>query len=274
MNNAQFSYAYPSVGPYLFGKEIDTILENISQDDGILYVARQKRRSGAVIAPSVVIVTRQRLVIVHRWAAGLKSDITFIPYQNIVSVRIGHGVLFSSVSVRVKGSPTDNEPAQRNTKNEGRANGFSKRDAEAIFFHVNSIVKEYENQVMERHYHVHGDFMNNMHMNQNGTPRDYSIHPQKQYTYDFNDSAEPEPIPEIEMESAYLLTNGTSTDRHSAHAAQQLYLLASGQGNTISINNGNSWHRVTADDLMIFKMRKKIDPNELKIFQERRSAQV
>lgn len=66
--------------------------------------AKQRRLSGAILCPNVMVATNKRVIILNRWYLGLKSDITVIRYENIASFRITHGIIFSSIKIRLKGT--------------------------------------------------------------------------------------------------------------------------------------------------------------------------
>src|SRR5271155_3869185 len=102
MSGEQFYNPDANIGSYLLPKESNTVLSSLDEGDQITHMARQRMISGDVIAPSVIIITSKKLVIVKRTMAGLKSHIRFIPYEEIGGVRIALGMLVSSIFIKVK----------------------------------------------------------------------------------------------------------------------------------------------------------------------------
>src|SRR5271169_2472068 len=62
---------------------------------------------GSVTVPTSVIATDKRIIIVNRATLGLRHDYEVIPYSTISSVRLEHGIISSSVFIRVNGYDTD-----------------------------------------------------------------------------------------------------------------------------------------------------------------------
>ncbi len=264
MKTAQIYYQYPSINEYLLGKESRTILSSMDNDDQIMHVARQRRVSGAVISPSVIIVSLKRIIIVNRWVGGVRSEMSFIPYQNIVSIRVSHGAISSSLYVRVKGSSKEKAIIFGNDKEEGEINGLNRAEAEAIFMNVNKTLREYEESFSEgKQFHVHGDFTNN---------NIYVDRNMAHHTWPQSNNAGEMPITQSdEGPHSYMLENDSSHIKCLTHTGMQSY--ASAGTTNVTVNNGEIAHNIKADDLLIFKMRKppQIRPEDLKIFKARSS---
>ncbi len=98
----EYNNAELNMGSYLTPKESRTVLSSLEAEDHITHMARQRMISADVLAPSVVITTSKKLVVVIRTMGGLKSHIKVILYKDIGAVRIAHGILVSSIYISMK----------------------------------------------------------------------------------------------------------------------------------------------------------------------------
>ena len=102
--------------------------------------------------------------MVNRWAGGVKSDIAFIPYENIVSIRISHGVLFSSLFIRLKGAGKDVGATFGSERDEGEVNGLNRNDAEVLFREINSVLHNNAINSARQKYHTYSNVTNNVYV--------------------------------------------------------------------------------------------------------------
>jgi hypothetical protein len=86
---------------------------------------------GSIAIPTSVVATDRRIIIVNRATLGLRHDYEVIPYPTIASVRLEHGIISSSVFIRVQGYDTD-RGLLKNGKQEGEIDGLRNKDAEAL----------------------------------------------------------------------------------------------------------------------------------------------
>jgi hypothetical protein len=102
-------------------------------DEQVQVTVRQRRvgPGGSVTAPTSVIATDKRLIILNRANLGMRQDYEAIPYRQVTSVRLEHGVISSSVFVRVMGYDKD-QGLLKNGKEEGEIDGLSNGDAKAL----------------------------------------------------------------------------------------------------------------------------------------------
>ena len=137
---AQANLTHPDTETYLLPKESTTILGNLDSEDQITFMAKQKRRSGDVIYPGIVITTLMKLIVVERPLGGLKSHIIFIPYTDIASVRIMHGVMVSSIFFRLNGTPRESNSPLKVSRGDGEIKALDTADADILFSQLNNII--------------------------------------------------------------------------------------------------------------------------------------
>jgi hypothetical protein len=232
---------------YLLEKESKTISENIGHDDQVVHVAKQRRLSGAVISPALVVLTSKKIVIINRLFGGVKSDITFISHQDISSVRIAHGIIFSSVYVRIRGAVGDLGKVFKGETEEGEINGLHRGDADLIFTRLNDMRKGSST------HHVQNVFVVNQYgKNAEGTWSAESAEPQEEegerLYAPYRLAQYGEQLPELQV-------SNDETEEKRLLPPQQTTVVASG---------GTTQQMIKADDLLIFKMRKE-NPGEFSV---------
>ena len=102
-------------------------------DEDVEMTVRQRRigPGGSVTTPTTVIATDKRLIILNRASLGIRKDYEVIPYRQITSVRLEHGIISSSVFIRVQGYDRD-KGLLKNGKEEGEIEGLSNREAQEL----------------------------------------------------------------------------------------------------------------------------------------------
>jgi hypothetical protein len=92
--------------------------------------AKQRRvgPGGSITAPTSVVCTNKRLIIVNRATMGLRKDYEVIQYRQITSVRLERGIVSSSVFIRVQGYDRD-KGLLANGKEEGEIDGLRNKEA-------------------------------------------------------------------------------------------------------------------------------------------------
>ncbi len=112
---------------------------------------------GSLITPTTVIVTDKRLIIINRASLGFRQDYEVVPYNAIMSVRLEHGIITSTVFIRVLGYDTDRGLLGGSGKQEGEIDGLKNKDATELTDYLNqklekrfdaqaSVDKEIQNQ--------------------------------------------------------------------------------------------------------------------------------
>lgn len=112
-------------------------------DEQVVGTIMQRRigPGGSVITPTTVVVTDKRLIIVNRASMGLRQDYEVVPYSAIVSVRLEHGIISSTVFIRVQGYDTD-KGLLSGGKQEGEIDGLRNKDAIELTDFVNKKLEE------------------------------------------------------------------------------------------------------------------------------------
>ncbi len=101
---------------------------------------------GSITVPTTVVVTNMRLIIINRATLGFRQDYQVIPYSGITSVRLEHGIISSSVFIRVQGFSTE-KGLMKSGDQEGEIDGLHNRDAEELADYINrKLEKKYDVQ--------------------------------------------------------------------------------------------------------------------------------
>jgi hypothetical protein len=95
--------------------------------------ARQRRigPGGDIINPTSVVATNKRIIIINKTTLGMRKDYEVIPYGQITSVRLEHGIISSSVFVRVQGYDVD-KGLLKNGDEEGEIDGLKNDVAKSL----------------------------------------------------------------------------------------------------------------------------------------------
>jgi hypothetical protein len=117
------------------------VKELLLPDEQIEITARQRRfgPGGSMTAPTSVIGTNKRLIIVNRATLGLRKDYEVILYKQITSVRLERGIVTSSVFVRVQGYDRD-KGLLADAKQEGEIDGLNIKEAAGLVDYLNKKV--------------------------------------------------------------------------------------------------------------------------------------
>ena len=107
-------------------------------DETVEMTVTQRRvgPGGSVTTPTTVITTDKRLIILNRASMGLRKDYEVIPYRQITSVRLEHGIISSSVFIRVEGYDRD-QGLLKNGNEEGEIDGLRNADAQELADYLN-----------------------------------------------------------------------------------------------------------------------------------------
>lgn len=83
---------------------------------------------GDLMTPVTLIATDNKLIVVNRTKMGMKKDYEIVQYGNIVSAKLIHGFISSSIIIRVRGykiSPTE------------EISGFITNEAKGLIDYIN-----------------------------------------------------------------------------------------------------------------------------------------
>ncbi len=102
-------------------------------DEVVEILVKQKRFApgGSVVDPMKIVGTNKRMILASRGAMGLRKDYEVVPYKQIVSVRLQHGMVSSSVLIRLQGYDTG-QGVLKTGKDEGEIDGLDGDDASAL----------------------------------------------------------------------------------------------------------------------------------------------
>lgn len=128
----------------LSAKESSTMFGFLLPGEKVLAVAKQRRLHGAIVYPTIAMATNRRIIIVNRWFMRLKSAITFVTYENISSFRVTHGIVFSSVKLRLRGSMKNQALMLDGKTEEGEIIGLSRGDASGLANAITMVLNNYE----------------------------------------------------------------------------------------------------------------------------------
>ena len=113
-----------------YSKELKGVLW---PDETVEIMVRQKRfgPGGNVIDPTLVVGTNKRIIIASRESFGLRKDYQVVPYKQIASVRLEHGMVSSTVMIRLQGYDVG-QGLLKTGKDEGEIDGLTREDAQAL----------------------------------------------------------------------------------------------------------------------------------------------
>ncbi len=112
--------------------ELKTLSKILEEGEEVIAVGRQHRLT-KLIAPAMTLATDKRLIIMKRDVLGIRSDMHFIPYEHIVSFRLVHGFVFSSIKLRLLGASKPNEHAVTSQEeDETEINGLTRGAARIL----------------------------------------------------------------------------------------------------------------------------------------------
>jgi len=123
--------------------ELRLVQKVLWPDEDVVGTVKQRRfmPGGSVVTPTTVVLTNKRLIIVNRASLGLRQDYEVIPYTAIVSVRLEHGIISSTVFIRVQGYEND-RGLLAGGKQEGEIDGLKNKDAVEFADFVNKKLEE------------------------------------------------------------------------------------------------------------------------------------
>ncbi|HVC58655.1 MAG TPA: PH domain-containing protein [Candidatus Acidoferrales bacterium] len=102
----------------------------------ISVMQRRVGPGGSVTTPTTVVATDKRVIIINRASLGIRKDYEAIPYKQIASVRLEHGLISSSVFIRVEGYDQD-KGLLKSGREEGEIDGLRNKDAKDLSDEIN-----------------------------------------------------------------------------------------------------------------------------------------
>lgn len=118
--------------------DVKAVEKLLSENEVVDLTVKQRRvgPGGSVITPTSVVATNMRIIIVNRATLGIRKDYEAIMYKQIASVRLEHGIISSTVFIRVQGYDMDKGLLKRG-KEEGEIDGLRNKDAVALSNYIN-----------------------------------------------------------------------------------------------------------------------------------------
>lgn len=123
--------------------DVNSVKSILWPDEQVGVTARQRRvgPGGSVTVPTSIIATDKRIIILNRATLGMRQDYEVIPYKQVASVRLEHGIISSTVFIRVQGYDRD-QGLLKNGKEEGEIDGLNNKDAQALSDFINKQIEE------------------------------------------------------------------------------------------------------------------------------------
>jgi len=269
-------------------KELEILGKIMEEGEEVLAVSRQSRIS-KLIAPSIALATSKRVAIIKRDLLGIRSDIHFIPYDNIVSFRLVHGFVFSSVKLRLMGSVRpDSQDMLDKMGDETEIRGLTKKDAHKITAKISErvsmkkSVKEREIVKERKAGPIINIFYNSNIINTPGAvmlPAGYLSHEYK-HTYANYANVNTTYETSVQETSTDMQTEETSRGQEVYALAQQdsagkapTLNPANKQENSTHIPTGNDFVKIDKQEISSARRQgaEKVTPDTIKIFAERES---
>ena len=271
-------------------KEIEILGNVMEEGEEVLAVSRQNRLN-KLIAPSIALATSKRVAIIKRDLLGIRSDIHFIPYDNIVSFRLVHGFVFSSVKLRLMGSVRpDSQDLLDKMGDETEIRGLNKKDAHKLAAKISESLSNREKGVKEREIikerkagPIINIFYNSNIINTPSTvmlPGVYLPHEYKQ-TYanyaNVNTAYEPsaqETSTDMQTEETVVMSKEQEVYalvQHDSTGKAYTFNSANKQENNTQIPTDNDFVKIDKQEISSAKRQnaEKVTPDEIKIFAER-----
>lgn len=128
--------------------EVNMMKNVLWPDEKVAMTVTQRRvgPGGSVTAPTTVVTTDKRLIIMNRASLGFRRDYEVIPYRQITSVRLEKGIISSSVFIRVQGYDRDQGLLQ-NGKEEGEIDGLKNSEAQQLADYLNKMVEQVSEEI-------------------------------------------------------------------------------------------------------------------------------
>ena len=123
-------------------EDVDPIKDELWPDEKVILTVRQRRvgPGGSMVTPTSVVATNKRIIIINRETLGLRHDIESVGYDHITSVRWEHGIISSSVFLRVSGFSTEKGFLKGKNDQEGEIDGLNNNDAKELSDYVEKML--------------------------------------------------------------------------------------------------------------------------------------
>lgn len=134
----------PGIDMSINQKDVALVKEMLLPGEKVGCTVRQRKYApgGSLITPTSLIATNERIIIINRENLGIRKDYEIIAYDKVTSVRVEHGVINSTIFVRIAGYDTDKGLLAGTNKQEGEIAGLKHKDAQDLIEYLNARVAE------------------------------------------------------------------------------------------------------------------------------------
>ncbi len=134
----------PGIDMGINQKDVALVKDMLLPGETVGVTVRQRKYApgGSLITPTSLIATSNRIIIINRESLGIRKDFEVIAYDKITSVRLEHGVISSTVFVRIEGYDTDRGLLAGTGKQEGEISGLKNKDARELLDYLNARISE------------------------------------------------------------------------------------------------------------------------------------
>ncbi|MEM3181192.1 MAG: PH domain-containing protein [Candidatus Micrarchaeaceae archaeon] len=212
-------------------REKEILSKVMEADEEIIAVGRQNRLS-KLIAPSIALSTSKKIIIFKRDALGIRTDMHFIPYESIVSFRVVHGFIFSSIKLRLLGAVKPGEHAMADaSEDETEIRGLKKSMAKFLAVKISENVSKSRSKTREPREIIikHSTPAVNIFFNTNIT----SFHSPVPGMYLPNDSA-------FNAYAARILSESQQTEKETEKQAEKEAMFVSGTAETNGVQEATT----------------------------------
>ena len=119
-------------------KEIEKIQEYIDSGEDIIVISRQKRLvpGGSPVTPNTIFATTRKLIIRNPMMFGLRENIEYFHYSDIINIKLEKGIFSSTLVVTTPGMGTAARPPKGSApwgrSEDGMIDGIEHNDAKKI----------------------------------------------------------------------------------------------------------------------------------------------
>ena len=105
-------------------------------------LAVRQKKFHKILAPTIIAVTNERVIVISRKLLPSKVDVDCIPFKDIMAVRFEAGTFFSSVFLRLTGSMPEDGLFGKEGENAGEFAGLDREDARKVAEYIEKAITE------------------------------------------------------------------------------------------------------------------------------------
>ncbi len=132
----------PGIDMGINQKDVALVKDLLLPGETVDITVRQRKYApgGSLITPTSLIGTSERIIIINRETLGIRKDYEVIAYDKIKELRMEHGVISSTIFVRVEGYDADKGLLAGTGKQEGSITGLKNKEAKELMDYLNKKV--------------------------------------------------------------------------------------------------------------------------------------